>query len=121
MPPIETSSRLQKAVLWEASGTDDYAGKVNAAVELDVRWEYTEREVTDAQGNQVAITATVIVDRDVAVGSIMWLGTLAAVPTPKVDLHCVVSFTKTPDIKNREYRRELSLARYNDTLPSINS
>ncbi len=123
MPQIETMELNQKAVLWANADQDsDYGeAQVSAADEIDVRWNDTQSGGTDAQGTKVTLSAEVIVDRDITVGSVMWLGTLAAynalgtVPT----LHHVVSFDKVPDLKGRNFHRSVSLSRHAAALPTI--
>lgn len=121
--PLETTELRQKAVLWPASGIDR-AGhhKRGSAEEICVRWQYSNTEATDRQGNRIAIDATVVVDRAVSVGSILWLGSLLehnAAASPG-DYCRVVSFSTIPDIKNQNTRRVLYLQRLGDTLPMAN-
>jgi hypothetical protein len=120
MPSIETDCRHQKAVYWAASGTD-IEGEVTlaAAVELSVRWENTDTQVLDAQGNPVAISAVVVVDRDIPVGSIFWEGKQSALPSPVTDLLRVEEFKSIPDVKGRNSRKTVLLSKYSDTLPDL--
>ena len=126
MPPIETAWRYQKAVLWPAltrrgRALTDKNGVVrvdlSAPVELSVRWEWGYREILDANGNTVAVNATVVVDRDVVVGSRMWqgeledwVGTGSGGDAEEVLMVAVVD--KAEDIKGIHTRRELGLVRY---------
>lgn len=120
MPAQETTSRHQKAVLWAANGVTDYGKiKVDAAAEIDVRWEEGLQEAVDPNGETIAIDAMVVVDQDVVVGSIMWLGEKDDLATPPVDLKQVVSFNKIPDIKGREFRRTIGLIRFSNKLPAL--
>lgn len=122
MPNLESDFLEQKALLWAASATevnDKGQRKISAAVEMDVRWENMQIEGPDGQGNIVSITAKVVVDRDIAIGSIMWLGTLETVASPPVDLKKVVNFSSIPDIKGQNYRRTVSLTRFSNTLPTL--
>lgn len=120
MPSLETDCRNQKAVLWTASGSTNEESEptVNAAQEIDVRWEETRDQTTDSQGNIVEITAKVVVDVDIAEGSILWLGALDDVASPPVNLLQVVGRSKIPDVKNRNFRRVLSLKRHG-ALPDL--
>lgn len=118
MPPIETWGRFQKAVLWRNGGYDNYGEvKVLDPVEIDVRWEDTHNETVDPNGNVVAKTAQVVVNQDIAIGSILWKGELADLPSPVTNLHQVIGKTETPDLKNRNIRRQLTLMRYKNSLP----
>lgn len=116
----EDDYRFQKAVLWTFAGYDGHAEvKVNAAAEIDVRWEEGRRQVLDADGNNIAIDAMVVVGREIAVDSIMWLGALADVATPPVNLMQVVTKKSIPDVKAREFRRTVGLVKYSNELPTL--
>ncbi len=120
MPAPETISRHQKAVLWTASGFDDYGEpKVDAAIEITVRWEERLQEAVDPNGNTIALDAMVVVNQDVVVGSIMWLGKKDDLATPPVDLKRVMTFNKIPDVKGRISRRTVGLIRYSNKLPAL--
>ena len=122
MPPIELADRRQKAVLWAAveDSFDDYGKhKVSAAIEVKVRWEEKKQESVDAMGNTIALDAFVVVDRVIAVGSIMWLGKKADLATPPVNLKEVAEYREVPDIKGRKSGRVVLLVRYSNELPTI--
>lgn len=120
MPAQETICRHQKAVLWAANGFDDYGEpKVDAAAEITVRWEEGLREAVDPNGNTIAVDAVAVVDQDIVVGSIMWLGLKDDLATPPVGLKQVVSFSKIPDVKGRVFRRTVGLIRYSNELPAL--
>ena len=124
MPPPESAHRNQKAVLWAADGFDDYGvPKVDAAVEIDVRWDPNQSEAVDPQGNTIAVDATVVVGQDIAIGSRMWLGTLEdynALATAPQFME-VSRFDKTPNIKGRVFNRIVSLVNSSKELPTLNS
>lgn len=118
--PQEDNYRFQKAVLWTFAGYDGHGEvKVNAAAEIDVRWEERRSETLDADGNSIAVDATVVLGQEVAVGSILWLGALADVATPPVNLKQVVVCNSVPDVKAREFRRTVGLAKYSNELPTL--
>ena len=122
MPSIESSGRKQKAVYWALSSRDRYGDvTVSAAVEVSVRWEDREVDVLNAQGEKIKAEAVVTVGQDMAIGGLLWLGELADIATPPVDLKQIVSFDKIPDVKGREFRRVAYVARYSDTLPELAS
>ena len=117
---METSSLKQKALLWAANGVDNYGDvKVDAAIEIDVRWEDRREETVDANGKTIAVDATVYVDRVIPVLSIMWLGTLRTVADPPVNLNQVLVSGSIPDVKGRHYRRWVKLMRYSNELPAL--
>ncbi len=120
MPTLETSALRQKAVMW-AKNSYDANGEVtiDAAVEIDVRWETGNRESQDARGNTIAITSTAFVDRVIEVGSIMWLGAQRDVSDPPTNLRQVVDYDEIPDVKGRKFRRVVSLVKHSDELPTL--
>jgi len=123
MPALETIGRHQNAVLWAVSTSYSDSGrhKVSAAAAVTVRWESGTDEALDANGNTIAIDAKVVLNQSVAVGSIMWLGALADIASPPVDLMEVVVAKSTPSLKNRHTRYTVLLKRYSNTLPEIAS
>jgi hypothetical protein len=126
MPHHTQRNRPHDAVLWPAEGIDDYgAPKVGEPVELKVRWENRRTETTDAQGNVIALDATVVVDREIAAGSKMWKGTWddwygVGSAGSDVGLCEVVMSPEVPDIKGRNVRRVVGLRRFRDSLPESN-
>lgn len=122
MPPLETACRFQDAVV-QLAGTgvtdfdDDGATQVAAAIGIKVRWEDVKREVLDAHGNNVSIDASVVVDREILPGSVMWLGVLGSY-VATVTKYRVVQYNETPDLKGRNKRRTVALMKLGDTAPS---
>jgi len=124
MVRIETTSRRRKAVLYasdDAPLTSIGQKKVAAAVELDVRWEEKQTDALNARGETIKVDVTVVVNQDITVGSLMWLGAKDDLPSPVTDLKEVVSFSKTPNIKGTKFRRVVGLIRYSNSLPPIAS
>lgn len=112
MPVLEKVSREQDAVLWSRMGFDGHGEpELASPTAIKVRWNQARREVIDATGAPVAVDATVVVDRDIVLGSRMWLGHITDLPSPVTEQMEVVSFTKTPDIKGREYLRTVGVRR----------
>ena len=120
---IETTHLHQKATYWAAGTTSTSIGqkRVQAAIEIDVRWEDGESDALNAEGETIRIDATAVVDRDIEVGSIMWLGEKADWTSSTGNLREVVSFSKIPNLKGTRYRRVVGLVKYSDNLPPIQS
>jgi len=117
---METSELNQKAVLYVLAGRDNYGkATVNAGIEISVRWENKQAEVLDSQGTLVGTDTVVYVDRDVTIGSVLWLGKLINLPSVPTELKEVISYQKIPDVKNRAFRRKLLCMKYSDSLPTI--
>jgi len=122
MPQIETDLLNQKAVLWAFSGYDASGEPtVSAAVEVNVRWNDGRSGGSDPLLQSINVDATAVVDREVAVGSVMWLGTLAAYNSedPAPTIMQVVGYKATPDVKGRNYRRTVTLVKLSTELPTI--
>lgn len=124
MVDIETMERHDKAIYWAASGKNRY-GKITVAspIDLDVRWEYVNREIVGPQGEVVRVDAVVVVDRVILDGSIMWKGSLKDIPgtseTPTSNIMTVIGFGEIPGIKGRKVRRVVYLQRYSDNMPEV--
>jgi len=120
MSDMETSDLHQKAVLWTINGTDDDGeNKVNAAVEISIRWQFKHGEVLDPNGNPIAFDTVAIVDQTLSPGDILWLGALADVASPPINLRQVLTYEEVPDVKNRVSRRRITMMKHGDTLPTL--
>lgn len=127
MPALEEMDRLQDALLWPITGKDQFGQPTHdfssgAVVQLKVRWVNKRRLASDPQGNPITVDATVITNRAIEVGSLMWKGKLSDTPgtseTPESKIMVVVGYDDTPDIKNRFTRREVYLQYWKKTLDS---
>jgi hypothetical protein len=70
-------------------------------------------------GQPIAIDVTAVVDQDVPLGSAFWEGAVEDLPSPQVpnqDVYEVVTFTKTPDRRGRDFYREITLIRKRDSV-----
>lgn len=128
MPQPETSHRLQYIVLWAATNRADRHGQMKVTdvpVELLVRYDDSRREVPDGNGNTITIDASAIVDQDVPLKSVVWVGRLAdlqigtAFAFEDGPLMTVAFFNKVPDVRNRQAFREIMLTRYRGALPPL--
>lgn len=123
MPALESMDLYQTAVVWPAQGFDPYSEvKVGDPYETQVRWNDAQAEALDPQGNTVALDATVIVDVDIPIESIMFLGEIAdynaVAGQPGVKLMQVKTFNNVYDLKCRFQRRQAGLMRYRASLPA---
>ena len=68
----------QYAVLQEAGAVADAAGEPihSDPIEIRCRWNDHRRQVLDRDRTPIAIDATVVIDRVIKEGSLMWKGTL---------------------------------------------
>lgn len=124
MASLETGYRRQKAVLWPLASRDEYNNvSVGSPVELMVRWTNIQEDVISPDNTVVRTTAMAVVDRDIPLGSIMWLGELinwtgtASNDTDESVME-VVQMKKVPGLKGRKIRRTVSLTRYKGQLPT---
>lgn len=117
----ETKYLTEKAVLWVRT-TFDEAGEpvVAEPIEIDVRWEADRREIIGPNDTPIAVTAVVMVDRNIPEGSMMWLGELADLPAEVTEgIQEVVAYSEVPDVKGREFQRTVMLAKYKGQLPTV--
>ena len=123
MVDMEVRDLHQDAVYWAPSGTGNYGKATLAAgIALKVRWEKKNEEILDSFGKTIGTEATVVVDRDLLVGGILWEGKIADLPvdvTTTTDLKKIVSYKKIPDVKNRAARRVARLIKHSDKLPTL--
>jgi hypothetical protein len=112
--------RRQDAVLWAVAGRDKYsAPKVSSPIALKVRWLDKQTETLDADNNVIQSDVMVKANREIKIGSILWKGKLADVPSPATDLYQVIQSRSVTNIKNRETRYTVFLIRYSNTLPTV--
>ena len=103
--------RRQDAVLFVRGAPDGMGGYAFAApVQIKCRWEDTSELFINPTGQQETSRAKVYVDRDVAVGDYLWLGTVAQLPGSYGVEHLhgcfrVRSFSKLPNMKASEFLR----------------
>jgi hypothetical protein len=119
------ASLVHSAVLWRRIGTDANAQPVVADEPETVpcRWEEGRREVPGPDGGMVSVDATVVLDRPVTPGSVMWKGTTDDLPgtgqTPVLDVFEVVTYEGVPDWRGADTTHEATLARRGNRLPSV--
>lgn len=122
MPPLETKDRNTTVVVWEALELRDNYGevRVKAPKEIMVRWVDNVQEVIDANSNTIRVDATMATAEPVALGSIVFKGTLTeSNNTVRQLLMQVIVPDEQEDLKGRHTRREYKMMRYKDSLPTI--
>lgn len=99
----------------EGRDFDDHGRRVYGdPVELDCRWENVSQEFLDAKGVTQTSRSVVMVESDVAVGGVLFNGTLAQAtdldnPKNNVNAWEIRRFDKTPNLRYTEYLREAYL------------
>src|SRR5262245_35698622 len=125
MPGAERRDQPQPAVLLRKLGVDEANEPVLAdAEEILVRCIKGRAQVPDPQGTLITLDARALVTEEIAIGSLLWLGELAdwlgtgsvAVNT---ELHEVVTYTETNDLKGRHTTRRLGLRKFRDPEGSV--
>ncbi len=127
MPAIEVDGLTEKAVLLPKTGVDAYSEVMcSEAVEIDVKWTYlylTKGQTTtvrNARGQEVSISALVVVDQKVKVGSLIWKGSLldwlgsGSADDRESELMEVLTYNETKDFSGMETRRTLACGFYRD-------
>lgn len=123
MPPLESVDLWQDAVYWPPGAPDRYNEPTRGSpVQIEVRWVWQDRKTTNAQGEEIETSATVITDREIPIGSFMVLGTLSdwlGTGSAGADdaLMEVVTEQQTPDLKARNTRYQYGLSWFRDTPP----
>lgn len=126
MPSMEQMDRNQKAIYWPATSTNNHGQQIistaaTARKELDVRWVPVKREVKAPNSRTQAIDVEIVADRALAMGSILWLGSVDDLPSdgiPTSGLFEIVLDGTTVDLKARHTRYEYSLSRFQGVLPT---
>jgi hypothetical protein len=118
-----TTRRLHQDAVYFAVGTERTSTaqrKVYAGIPIKVRWTEGQQEALDEHGSPIRLDARVVVDRSIAIGSILWLGKLTDFDSDNTsDLFEVTTIKETKNLRANQTRRVLGLQRYSDTLPPI--
>lgn len=122
MPQPEESDKVDDAVLWAYAGTDINGLRlVGAPANVRVRWVNTKRDGKSPASSNQTTDAQISVNQSIAVGSLMWLGTVATIPVsgkfPDGELMEVISGQYAKDIKGAVERWEYSLMKYGNKIP----
>lgn len=103
---VITKMRKQWAVYWAPIGLDKNNKYIyDEPVEIRCRWdERTERDFNTI-GEEVNVKATVYVDREVALGGVLWLGLLVDSPSTPPEHNKIKIYRITPNRKASEFLR----------------
>ena len=102
-----TKNLRQSATFWATTGLDNFGDPTWAApVAISVRWEIRREIFLDSSGEENTGESVVYLDRDVARGDYLFLGTsVTADPTTVTDSRLVRDFRKSPDIRGDRFER----------------
>jgi hypothetical protein len=114
---VQNKVLAQTAVYWPPQdGETDMYGRpvVSPPCEIAVRWDEKIQEIIGGDGTRVMSKAEIMADRDLEIGGVLMLGTLADVLdvlTPKDNPGAceIMSIAKTPDFKGRRFLRQAFL------------
>lgn len=105
----------QTAVLWVAEAPDDFGKPTYATpVAIDCRWTVKNVEFIGANNERELSRAVVVVDRDITLGSMLFLGAIADLtdennPIENDGAWEVRQFGSTPDLKAKKFYRKVLL------------
>lgn len=120
MPSTESAELNQYAVLWSVVGTTAYGDPTFASpVEIRVRWEDSYGEKLDPESGAIKAPATIVVSHRIVVDSLLWLGRLKDLPSPPQNIRQVINYKEIPDVKGREFRREVDVIKCDNTTPIV--
>lgn len=113
--PVAVRAMKQTAVLWPVSDVDEFGRPdYDAPVEIGCRWEAVQEEFITPEGDRELSRAKLIVDRDVDVKSMLYLGDLDDVVDPDDPRNNdgaweARQFKKTPNFRGTKFLREVYL------------
>jgi hypothetical protein len=124
MPPLESLDRYESALLWEATGESNDNGDPLVSptpVEIRVRIVYKMRQSVDPNGNVIGVDAMMHANREIAVGSRVWEGSLSewvgtGSSEPAVRVLYVSTDETALDIKGRFRRYQYGMTRHMATI-----
>lgn len=118
---LATTGLTGYAVLWVASPNMSQHSReqVRPPKEIRVRWEWGLKLNVGSPDGSEKMTATVYVDREITIGSILRKGRQQDLPSVVDDLTQVLDYKEIPNVKGRFARRLVMLGLYGDDLPQI--
>lgn len=110
MPSLEAGDLHQKIVIWPQESYDENGRPtLDDAVEINARYETTLEQTVANAVSSINSDSTIVVDRDIEIGTQVRLGSLASISNPIDKLLEVVNFVKVPDLKGRNFRRTIDV------------
>ena len=122
MPPVEEMDLIHKAVLFEYTGSNTAYNepRLSNPVEISCRWRERRTQTVTVEGQAVGLDATVVVNRIIPVGSLMWKGRLSAWDdTLQDELMRVETVSGGDELRGVFTRRTVGLTRYKADLPGV--
>ena len=125
MPSPNVADLDRFAVLWAKVGYDRYGSPAVSPIplEIPVRWVETLTESMGGDDNTQSWDVQFATDRDIPIGSVLWLGRLKDLPIgnkiPTTGIHEVKMAKTAMDVKGREIRCEGGAMRLKDKLPTF--
>lgn len=115
----ETMNLFQRAVLWKKTGVDGYGVVIVARdpIEIACRWNIVETKSGGGDTDVSSQTSSLVVDQEIEIGSVIWVGDLSLLPDPVSNLLQVIDVTNVPDIKGRKFYRTVRVQRFTNSLP----
>jgi hypothetical protein len=112
--------RHQKAVLWQANGFNELGETtVDTPVEISVRVEVGFVETLDARGNIIATLTQMNVDREITLGSLLWIGKKKDLPDPVPEVLEVIDYVEIPSVNGRKFDRWVKVMRHSNKDPIV--
>lgn len=123
-PIIITTGLTDKTVAWVTSGVSNELGQqqVLGPDEIWSRWELGTRLISDALVESYNAAGIVYLGEPLAVGTLLWKGSLAELPVPPVSLtglFKIVEYREIPDRKGRRVRLSAIVAETKEVLPDV--
>mgnify|MGYP000421490687 CR=1 FL=1 len=105
----------QKAVYWSPASLDSFGKPTwNTPTEIDCRWTDAVEEFINPEGERVLSRAKLIVDRDLEIKGVLWLGKLvdlvdASNPKNNDNAWEILQTKKTANMRGTKYLRQVYL------------
>ena len=104
----------EQAVYWQFNGHDGYGKPIfSGPVQFKCRWEDVQEQFLDWKGAEQISKSKVYTDRDMLVGSVLWLGLIGDLvssdPLKNPGAGVIQAFSKVPDLKAQVFLRTAML------------